>query len=83
MTNATTHRGTTEGTSGPTVGDVVRTQLFRLPASSTIGHAADEFVRRDIECLIVDMDDGSIRLGPVTQRDLTRAVLSNLHVSSR
>lgn len=58
---------------GLAVGDVIRTQLYRIDASHTIGDAAAEFVRRDISCLLVDMDDGTVKL--LSERALLKALL--------
>jgi CBS domain-containing protein len=51
--------------TGLTVGDVIRAQLYRVPSTATIGAAAEEFVRRDVERVIVESDDGQI--SPATQ----------------
>jgi hypothetical protein len=58
---------------GLTVGDVLRTQLYYPWAAQTIGDAASEFVRRDIENLVINMPDGSVRL--LSQRALNQALL--------
>lgn len=76
--------GSNEPGRGLTVGDVIRTQLYRIPESSTISQAATEFVRRDIECLIVEMADGSVRL--LSERALLHALLPSveeLHEADR
>jgi predicted transcriptional regulator len=59
--------------TGLTVGDVIRAQLYRVPSTATIGAAAEEFVRRDVECLIVESDDGQISVR--SQRALLQALL--------
>ena len=76
--------GSNEPGRGLTVGDVIRTQLYRIPETSTISQAATEFVRRDIECLIVEMGDGSVRL--LSERALLHALLptvDELHAADR
>lgn len=68
--------GTATGTTssnGLTVGDVIRTQLYRIDASSTIGDAAAQFVRRGIQCLLVDTDGGNVKL--LSERALLKALL--------
>lgn len=41
---------------------VLRTQPYNRPADSTIGDAASEFARRDIENLVIGIHDDSVRL---------------------
>lgn len=70
--------------TGLTVGDVIRTQLYRIDESSTIGDAAAEFVRRGIQCLLVEMSDGSVKL--LSERALLKALLpsaSELYAGER
>ncbi|MFT6290769.1 MAG: CBS domain-containing protein [Ilumatobacter sp.] len=58
---------------GLTVGDVLRTRLYYSWAGQTVGDVASNFVRRDIEDLVIIMPDGSVRL--LSQRALTQAPL--------
>ena len=56
-----------------TVGDVTRTQRYTVPESATIREGAVELIRRDIECIIVERENGDRAV--LTQLGLFQALL--------
>ncbi len=59
--------------AGLTVGDVTRTQLYRLPEQSSVKQAAAELIRRDIECIIIERASGELAV--LTELALLQALL--------